>query len=242
MTTVIFLKASPKMDKINDLPINIFDAGVILTLLVSAFLAYMRGFVHEVLSVGGWIGAICVTFYSFPYAKLYARELISIELGADLAAGLIIFIFSLVLFSFFTRAISKRVQGSMLNVLDRALGFLFGMARGAIVICILYIGFSIVLPKEEQPRLIVRAKSMELINPGAELLREILPKNASSKAMTDAASQAKKKTNAIFGAKKIMDNLISPKPKSDSSKDVGAYGRKERLDMERLIDSSKLTN
>jgi hypothetical protein len=39
-----------------------------------------------------------------------------------------------------------------------------------------------------------------------------------------------------------MDNLIAPKPKSDRTKDTGAYGRKERLDMERLIDSSKSTN
>jgi membrane protein required for colicin V production len=230
------------MNNINDLPINIFDAGVILILLVSAFLAYTRGFVHEVLSVGGWIGAIISTFYGFPYAKLYARELIKIELGADLTAGLVVFVLSLVLFSFVTRAISKRVQGSMLNVLDRALGFLFGVALGAIIVCILYITLSLVLPKEEQPRLIVEAKSMELISPGAELLREILPANTSSKAMLDAATQAKKKTEEIFGAKKIMDDLISPKPKSAITKDTGAYGRKERLDMERLIDSSKSTN
>lgn len=230
------------MDNISDLPINVFDAGVILILLVSAFLAYMRGFVHEVLSIGGWIGAIFATFYGFPYAKPYARELIAIELGADLTAGLVIFVISLVVFSYITRAISKRVQGSMLNALDRALGFLFGMARGAIVVCILYIGFSVVLPEEEQPVLIVEAKSMELIKPGAELLREILPENASSKAMSDAAARAKKKTEEIFGAKKVMDDLISPKPKSDVTTDTGSYGRKERLDMERLIDSSKTTN
>jgi membrane protein required for colicin V production len=146
------------------------------------------------------------------------------------------------LFSYITRSISKQVQGSTLNVLDRALGFLFGMARGAIVVCILYIGLSVALPKEEHPPLIIEAKSMDLINPGAELLLEILPENASSKAMSDAASRAKKKTEEIFGAKKVMDNLISPKPKSNSAKDTGSYGRKERLDMERLIDSSKSTN
>ena len=230
------------MDNVNDLPINVFDAGVILILLISAFLAYMRGFAHEFLSVGGWIGAIFVTLYGFPYVKPYARDLIKIELGADLAAGLVIFVISLVVFSYITRAISKRVQGSMLNALDRALGFLFGLARGAIVVCILYIGFSLVLPEEEQPVLIVEAKSMELIKPGAELLREILPENASSKAMSDTADRAKKKTNEIFGAKKLMDDLISPKPKSDKTTDTGSYGRKERLDMERLIDSSKTTN
>jgi membrane protein required for colicin V production len=230
------------MDKINDLPINIFDAGVILILLISAFLAYIRGFVHEALSVGGWIGASFSTYLVFPYAKLFARELIQIEWGADLAAGLVVFVLSFAVFSFITRAISKRIQGSMLNVLDQALGFLFGMARGAIIICILYIGLSVVLPKKEHPALIVNAKSMELINPGAELLREILHNKASSKAMTDAASRAKKKTEEIFGTKKVIDDLISPKPKSNSTIDTGAYGRKERLDMERLIDSSKSSN
>jgi membrane protein required for colicin V production len=230
------------MNNVNDLPINVFDAGVILILLVSAFLAYIRGFVHEILSVGGWIGAILTTFFGFPYVKPYSSELIKIELGADLISGLIIFILSLVVFSFITRAISKRVQGSMLNVLDRALGFLFGMARGAVVICILYIGLSILLPKEEQSPLIIESKSMELIAPGAEFLLEVLPKSVSSKAMSNAASQAQKKTKEIFGAKKVMDNIISPKPRSLSTKDTGAYGRKERLDMERLIDSSKSTN
>ena len=230
------------MNDINDLPINVFDAVVILILLISAFLAYMRGFVHEVLSVGGWIGTIFATFYGLPYVTPYARKLIKIEWGADLAAGIVIFILFLVMFSYITRAISKRVEGSMLNALDRALGFLFGMARGAIVVCILYIGISIVIPKEEHPKLIFKAKSMELISPGAEFLLEILPENASPKAMSDAAIQAKKNTETIFGAKKVMENLISPKPKSDSTKDTGAYGRKERLDMERLIDSSKSTN
>ena len=230
------------MDNINDLPINIFDAGVIFILLISAFLAYMRGFVHEMLSVGGWIGAFFTTLYTFPYVKPYSRELIKIELGADLISGLVIFVLSLVVFSIITRAISKHVKGSMLNVLDRALGFLFGMARGAIVICILYIGFSFLLPKEEQSPLIIESKSMELIEPGAELLLEALPQQVSSKAMFDARSQAQEKTKEIFGTKKVLNNLISPKPKNIITKNNGAYGRKERLDMERLIDSSKSRN
>ena len=229
------------MDNFNNLPINIFDAVVILVIIVSAFLAYMRGFVHEVLAIGGWLGAIFSTLYAFSYVKPYARELIKIELGADLAAGLVIFVLSLVTFSYITRAISKRVQGSLLNVLDRALGFLFGMARGAIIVCIIYIGISVVLPKEEQPSLVVEAKSMELINPGAELLLKILPENKSSKAMSDASIRVKEKTKEIFSAKKVMGNLIAPKPEKGSPNDTGAYGRKERLDMERLIDSSKST-
>lgn len=230
------------MDKINDLPINIFDAGVILVLLVSAFLAYSRGFVHEVLSIGGWIGAIFATFYGFPYLKPYARELIAIELAADLAAGLIIFIVSLVVLSYVSRGISKKVQSSALNALDRALGFLFGLVRGAVVVCIAYIGLGLVLPVDEQPPLITEAKSMDLIKPGAELLTVLLPANASSDAISDAATKAGQKTKELLGAKDVVNDLISPKPKSEPSSETGAYGRKERQDMERLIDSNQTNN
>ncbi|MDP6122042.1 MAG: CvpA family protein, partial [Rhodospirillales bacterium] len=53
----------------DNLPVNVADVGVGVVLLVSALLAYSRGFVHEVLAVGGWIGAIFATFYGFPHAK-----------------------------------------------------------------------------------------------------------------------------------------------------------------------------
>ena len=71
----------------DNLPVNITDIAVAVVLLVSAFLAYVRGLVHEVLSVAGWIGGGLIAIYAFPYAKPFARDLISIEPAADLAAA-----------------------------------------------------------------------------------------------------------------------------------------------------------
>ncbi len=100
------------MDAITDLPINVIDVGVLLILLFSAILAYARGFVHEVLSVGGWIGAIFATFYGFPYAKPFARKYISLDLAADLVAGTVIFIVTLVFLSLITRGVATGDQSS----------------------------------------------------------------------------------------------------------------------------------
>jgi membrane protein required for colicin V production len=86
-----------------DFPVNVTDIAVIVVLLISALLAYARGFVHEVLAVAGWVGAIFATIYGFPYARPYARSLIPVELIADLVAGLVIFVVTLVLLSFVTR-------------------------------------------------------------------------------------------------------------------------------------------
>ena len=159
--------------------VTMLDIGVIALLLISALLAYARGLVHEVLSVAGWIGAIFATIYGFPYLKPYARELTTINILADLGAGTVIFVVSLVLLSLFTRAISKRVKDSGLNAVDRSLGFLFGLLRGALVVVVAYIGLELVIAKDEQPEWVLHARSMELVDPGAALLKSLIPKNFS---------------------------------------------------------------
>ncbi len=228
------------LERLNDLPVNVFDIGVIAVLLVSALLAYARGFVHEVLSVAGWIGAILATFYGFPYLKPYARQIISIDLAADLAAGVVIFVVSLAALSVLSRSISRRVKDSALGALDRSLGFLFGLARGVLVVCIAYIGLELIIPRDDQPKWIAEARSMELVLPGADLLTSLIPETAGS-AVSDAVGDAKEKANEAVEekAKDAARELLSPPPKAPDDPDQGAYDPKERQDMERLIGTSQ---
>lgn len=214
------------MDAINDLPINIVDIGVLLVLLVSAVLAYARGFVHEVLSVGGWIGAIFATFYGFPYAKPFARKYIALDLAADLVAGTVIFIVTLVFLSLITRAIAKQVQASALNVLDRSLGFLFGLARGAVLVCVAYIGLELIIPEDEHPAMIRDARTMQLIKPGAELLKSLVPDHIASPSTSGG------KTNID------VKELMSPAPKQEDVPAKEGYNANQRKNLERLIDGT----
>ena len=214
------------MDALNDLPINVVDIGVLLILLISAVLAYARGFVHEVLSVGGWIGAIFATFYGFPYAKPLARKYISLDLAADLAAGTVIFIVTLVFLSLITRAVAKSVQASALNVLDRSLGFLFGLARGAVLVSVAYIGLQIIMPEEEHPAMVRESRSIQLIKPGAALLRTLVPDHISGKTTSD------------IGKDIDVKSLMSPVPKQDESRIKDGYNADQRKNLERLIDGT----
>lgn len=214
------------MDAIKDLPVNVVDIGVLLILLVSAVLAYARGFVHEVLSVGGWVGAIFATFYGFPYAKPFARKYISLDLAADLAAGTVIFIVTLVFLSLLTRAVAKQVQNSALNVLDRSLGFLFGLARGAVLVCVAYIGLELIMPVEDQPAIVRDARTMQLIKPGAALLEQLVPDHITGQSKS--------------GSKTSIDvkGLLSPKPKQQDVPARDGYNKDQRKNLERLIDGT----
>ncbi len=214
---------------------NVTDIGVGVVLLVSALLAYARGFVHEVLAVGGWIGAIFATIYAFPYVSPFARDLIGWQLAADGTALAVVFIVSLVVLSVITRAISNRVQASMLNALDRSLGFLFGIVRGAVLVSLAYVGVEWAQPVSEQPPWLRSARSMPVIEAGARLLRSLIPDDDDAAATNDA----REKVQRMLETEKAMRQMLSATPKGRDPGAPGGYGVQERRDMERLIDSSQ---
>lgn len=225
------------LEGLENLPINPLDVGVLLVLLISAVLAYARGFVHEVLSVGGWIGAIFATFYGFPYLRPIARKYISLDIAADLTAGVVIFITTLVILSVLTRAISKQVQASALNVLDRSLGFLFGLARGAVLICVAYIGLELLVPQEDQPAWIRDARSMQLIVPGANFLKSLVPDDVAPglKRSTGKSSDLKDGGKPLNSDSRVKE-LTLPTPKSTPSPAREGYDANQRKSLERLMD------
>ncbi len=225
------------MEKLSDVPINLFDAGIIVVLLGSAFFAYARGFVHEVFSIVGWIGAIAATFYGFSFAQPYARQFIKTEILADLAAGTLIFLFALVALSIMTRSISRKVKDSALNALDRALGFLFGLVRGALIIVVAHIGFEVLVAQKDYPHWMRSARTMQLIGPAADLLISNLPKDYAIKRRKDAGM--KNKLIAPKDAGAVVRDLIAPTPKAIDKRTNEGYGARERQDMERLIGNTQ---
>jgi membrane protein required for colicin V production len=203
--------------------LNAIDLGVIAVLLVSAFFAYVRGFVHEILSVAAWIGAIFVTVAGFSYVRPYARRIVPEPLLADIAAGTVVFIVCLVVLSLITRSLSVRVRQSALNALDRSLGLLFGLVRGAVLVCIAYIGMGFLMAPDDQPDWIKTARSMPLIEAGAGAMLSLLPRH-----LTETSSEK---------SDSRMMQMVSPEPQGGKTAPSGSYGAQERQGLQRLIES-----
>ena len=225
------------MEQLGDVPINLFDAGVIAMLLGSAIFAYARGFVHEVFSIVGWIGAIAATLYCVPFVQPYARQFIKTEILADLATGTLIFLFALVVLSILTRSLSSKIKNSALNALDRALGFLFGLIRGALVIVIAYIGFELLVSQKDHPDWLRGARTMQLVGPAADLLIANLPDDYAIK--RHPPQSAREKRDAPDDSNSMVRGLIAPTHKASNKKANEGYGFRERQDMERLIGNTQ---
>lgn len=222
----------------DNLPVNPLDIVVAAILVISGFFAYMRGFVHEVLAVGGWVGAIFATIYGFPHAQPIARKFIAVEWAADLAAGAALFVMSMVVLSILTRMISRRVQDSALNVVDRSLGFVFGLARGAFLVCIAYIGVSWIWAPNEQPAWMQTARSAPFIAAGGNYLRSIVPQETARRATT-AAQEAEQRARSAAEAERLLRSLVRPSTEAGTAREEPAYDRRQRQGLERLIEDAK---
>ncbi|TDK43010.1 CvpA family protein [Antarcticimicrobium luteum] len=131
---------------------TIIDGVVALIIVVSALLAYSRGFVREAMAIAGWIVAAVLAFIFAPQVEPLVREIPvlgdyigdSCELSI-IAAFAAVFAVALIVVSFFTPLFSSLVQRSALGGLDQGAGFFFGVARGILLVAVAFFVYDTVM-------------------------------------------------------------------------------------------------
>ena len=134
---------------------TIIDGVVAVVIVVSAILAYSRGFVREAMAILGWIAAAILAFIFAPSVEPLVKEIPvvgdylqdSCEL-AIIAAFAAVFAISLVVVSVFTPLFSSIIQRSALGGLDQGLGFFFGVLRGILLVAVALVVYARVVVNE----------------------------------------------------------------------------------------------
>ena len=147
------------------------DVAVIAILALSALLAGVRGLAREIFSLVAWLGAAAAAYVGFPHLKPIVQQYLQHEFVAAVAAFLIIFSFTLALFLWFSDRVERWMHASVFNLGDRLLGLLFGLARGALLVCVIYLGLSAVWPRTNQPSWIANARARPYVETGVDYLR-----------------------------------------------------------------------
>src|SRR6516165_8008833 len=123
------------------------DIVVLGVLAISALLAFLRGFVREVLGIGAWVGAAAVALWGYPFARPRFEHWLS---GSpDLVTPVTyatLGIVTLLVLLMISHWIGNLVRGSVLGGLDRTLGLVFGLVRGAVLVVVAYILAGLVIP------------------------------------------------------------------------------------------------
>lgn len=157
------------------MPITIFDGIVIAVVLFSAILAMVRGFSREILSIASWVGSVAAAYYLYPFLLPYARNYTDDDKIAIAGSAGLVFLLSLIIISFITSRIADFIIDSRIGALDRTLGFLFGAARGVLLLVVAVAFWNWLVDVRTQPEWVTQAKSKPFLDGLVGRLEAVLP-------------------------------------------------------------------
>ena len=135
---------------------TIIDGVVALVIVLSGLLAYSRGVVREGLAIAGWVVAAILAFMFAPQVQPLIKEIPyvgdfiaeSCDLGM-IGAFFAVLALGLIVASLITPLFSSVIQRSFLGGIDQGLGFLFGIARGILLVAVAYFVYETVVTAQD---------------------------------------------------------------------------------------------
>jgi membrane protein required for colicin V production len=156
------------------MPITLLDGILVGFTLVSAMLAMVRGFSREILSIASWVAAAAAAFFFYPYVIPYVAPYVDNDKIQMAAAAGAVFVVALIIVTLITMRIADFIIDSRVGALDRALGFLYGAARGILVVAVGLLFFDW-LVGANPPYWITEAKSRPFLEQIGAKLQSLLP-------------------------------------------------------------------
>ena len=216
------------------------DIFLLVVMLVSGLLAMIRGFMREILSIMAWGCAAAAAIYAVlkltPSMMGYFNNN---ETIAKVATGVGAFLITLIVVSVITVRISDKILDSRIGALDRTLGFLFGLARGLLIVVVAFVFFDWLVPAKSQPSWVGTAKSRVVLKGTGDWLIALLPEdpeNTILKRLKKPKGDEDQDTPAPEQKSQSTPAAPATTGSIGSRTDLQGYDRSDRSNMRQLID------
>jgi membrane protein required for colicin V production len=145
------------------------DILVILLLGGGALIGFIRGFVHEALSLFAWVTAIVALKLFHTSLKLWLAEPVGTEAGASVSAFVLLFVPSYVGMKLLAGYLGGASRRSVLGPVDRLLGGGFGIIKGLILATFLFLLANLATdltygPEADRPGWMTSSRTYPLLN------------------------------------------------------------------------------
>lgn len=204
------------MHGLNILWVDVAIAGAVI---LSTVTAVLRGFVREVLSILGWAAAAAAAIWFGPAAAAFLRPHISTPFVAPVLGYAAVFLIVLFPLGFASHWLSRTVRESAVGIVDRCLGVPFGVARGLVIVGLLYLAISLVIPFSAQPAWLTHARLFPVVRASSNVILSLLPDLAHARTADDEplAADVRPVSRGHYGRQKIyraadrhaLDQLIA---------------------------------
>jgi len=113
------------------------DYILLVVIAISALLSLWRGFVTEAISLVSWITALWIAVIFFQDLANLMKDWINTPSIRDVTAFAILFVGTVLVGGLVNYLAGQLVAKTGLTATDRALGMLFGIARGVVIVAVM---------------------------------------------------------------------------------------------------------
>lgn len=215
----------------------LFDIIIVLLVVLSLAIGFMRGFCNEVFTIFGWIAAVVATIYFInPVTDfLLENQYVEKEWIARLGGAAAIFIATMGICSLITYFVTKTLHSSKLGIVDRCLGFAFGALRAIVLLGLAFLLFTYVFSDpDKRPDFVQKAQTRPILESAAAMVQTILPIGEALE--PDAEKNAEEKIDDV--KKSIDESAEKIKESAETVKDAGNVVERAR----RVIDKPEENN
>ena len=213
--------------------LTLLDVLLIIIMLVSAFLALMRGFTREVLSIASWAAAAVAALLAYgSNLRFTVRTEFSQPIIGDAILVLGTFLLTLLIVGMITARISDAILDSRIGALDRSAGFLFGLFRGLVIVVIGYLFFNWLVQEDKQPAWVREARALPVLKSTGDWIKAQLPSDPE-----EAFSKFRKKGEPEKEEQPEEPAANAPPPAPDEE-NPDAYAPDEQQDLDKLMKDS----
>jgi len=145
------------------------DIFVILLLGGGAVIGFVRGLVHEVLSLAAWVVAIIMLRLFHAPISSSLVEPVGTATGAAVLAFALLFLPSFLFMKLLARSVGRRARTSVMGPFDRVLGGGFGMLKGLLAVTLFFLLANLATdlvygPEAQRPDWMRNSRTYPLLN------------------------------------------------------------------------------
>ena len=119
--------------------IHWFDLAMIVVLILSGIWSLFRGFLREMLSLLGFVVVVTLAVYAYPYVLVALEGIVGEDWVRQIVGMALVFIAAVVIFVGFVKLGVLLTHAMGLSILDRLLGFLFGLLKVVVFVSLLFL-------------------------------------------------------------------------------------------------------
>lgn len=234
----------------------IFDIVVAAAILISTVIAFLRGFIREVLTIVGVLGGLVAAYFGGPLLDpvisgwLGAEEkdaegkrffdILPYDLLTDIFAYGSIFIVVVIVLSVASHFLAHGARAIGLGAIDRVLGVAFGVVRGVLMLALFYLPVYLLAEEDVRDGWFKGSHTMPFVEVTTAWLAEFLP-DSFTENIEDKAMELEEKQGEQIRQKLKEIDILAPAPEEDSqSQETGGpgpgYEEDTRGDMDRIIE------